>query len=76
MSSPSTKPNENRCPECEAGELELVVCSRTFESDGRSIVVPGLMPYQCRACGAKVWPNAEAERARRALEILKRQQAA
>ena len=69
-------PTDNLCPECGKGQLEVVVSSRSFDVEGRVVVVPGLMPFQCAGCGAKVWPNSEAERARKVLDILKRPQAA
>ena len=77
MSSRSKKPEpESPCPECPDGTLERTIVSRTYKVEGRKVRVDGLMPDKCNRCGALVWPEAEARRAREAVALKLRKAAA
>lgn len=71
MSSPSTKTPiaKSRCPECGKADLERVIVSREYQRDGQTVTVDGLMPDQCPACQAIVWPDSELRRGREMLAI-------
>lgn len=76
MSSRSTKPTENRCPECGKGVLRRDVVSKVIEGPGGRVRVDGLLPDRCSECRALVWPNSELERAREIVAIKLRKAAA
>lgn len=71
MSSPSTKilTAKSRCPECGKADLKRVIVSRDYQRGGHTVTVDGLMPDQCPACQAVVWPDSELRRGREMLAI-------
>jgi uncharacterized protein with PIN domain len=75
-SSRSTKPSEDRCPECGKGRLRRVLATKSFRVEDRRVRVPGLLPLECDACRAQVWPQEEVKRVRQVVEIKLRRAAA
>ncbi|MBI4870828.1 MAG: YgiT-type zinc finger protein [Candidatus Riflebacteria bacterium] len=68
-------PEPDHCPECGRGFLHRVLTSRTYQVEGQTITIDGLMPDQCSDCGAVVWPDEELQRGRQALAIVLRKAA-
>lgn len=76
MSSRSTKPTGNECPECDEGELVPTLVTYAVTVERRKVRVPSVIVEVCSACGAKAWIPSEVERARRVAELKLKARAA